>query len=146
MTRGLLGGGCRVEPVHGFDVALQQRLDGRRGARRANFLLHEQDGGGELAVLPQVLLVDQHLRAGLEHQAGGPRLGQPGAVELAVLEQLEGLGVLGGLDVHVAAAVGVGLVALLAEPGAQRHVLRAAELRRGERLALEVRRRVDAVA
>ncbi len=32
------------------------------------------------------------------------------------------------------------------EPGAQRDVLRVAELRGGERLALEVRRAVDAVA
>ncbi len=137
--RGLLGGGGRVEPVHGFDVALQQCLD-RVRVLCGELLVDDQDGGDELALLPQVFFVDEDLGAGLEHQPGGPRFRQPRAVELAVLEQFQGLGVLGGVDGDVAAAVRGGPVALLAQPRAEGHVLGAAQLRRRELLAFEVRR------
>ena len=46
--RGLLRGGGGVEPVHGFDVALQQRLD-RVRVLRGEVLVDDQDGGDELA-------------------------------------------------------------------------------------------------
>ena len=53
---------------------------------------HDQVRGDELAVRPQVLLVDQHVAAALEHQPRGVGLGHPGAVELAALEQVEDVG------------------------------------------------------
>ena len=63
----------------------------------------QQHRGRELAVLPQVGLVHQHVRAGIDDQARHPGLRQPRAVDLAVLEQLQGLRVLGRRDGHVAA-------------------------------------------
>ena len=117
------------DPLHGGDVALEQVLDDV-GVLLEELRAHEQHGGRELAVLPQLGLVDQHVRAGVEDQPRHPRLRQPRAVDLALLEQGERLGVLGRRDADIAAARRVGLEALVGEPGAQRHVLRVAELRR----------------
>ena len=58
-----------------------------------------------VAARPQVLLVDEHLAAGLEHQARRPRLGQPGAVDVAGLEGGERHRVLLRDDGDVAGAV-----------------------------------------
>ena len=69
-------------------VAAQQRRDGVRVLLQ-ELGAHDQVRGDELAVRPQVLLVDQHLAAALEDQPGGLGLGHPGAVELAALEQVE---------------------------------------------------------
>ena len=91
-------------------------------------------GGDELALRPQVGLVDEDLAAALLDQAGGPRLGHPGAVDVAGLEGGEGVGVVLRLDGHVAAAGGVGVEALLLQPGAQRDVLGVAELRAWRRV------------
>ena len=55
-------------------------------------------------VRPEVALVDEDLAAALVDEAGRPRLGHPGAVDLAALEGVERLGVLLRQDRHVAAA------------------------------------------
>ena len=73
-------------------------------------------------------------------EAGRVRLGHPRAVDLARLERVDRLRVVLRQDLHVTAAGRVGLVALRLQPRAQRDVLGVAELRRRERLALEVRR------
>ena len=65
---------------------------------------HDEVGRDEVAVGPQVGLVDEHVAAAFEHEAGGPRLGHPGAVEGAGLEGGERVGVVLRRDVHVAAA------------------------------------------
>ena len=95
---------------------------------------------------PQVGLVDEHVGAALLDEAGGPGLGHPGAVDVAGDEGGEGVAVGLRLDRHVAAAGVVGLVALVLQPGAQGDVLGVAELRGGERRALEVLGGVDALA
>ena len=125
------------DPLDGGDVALQQVFDDVRMLLE-ELGAHEQHRRRELAVLPQVGFVDEHVGAGVDDQTRDPRLGQPRAVELALLEQRERLRVLGRGDVHVAAARGVGLVALVGQPAAQRDVLRVAELRRRDRRAREV--------
>ena len=66
-------------------------------------------------------------------EPGGPRLGDPGAVDLALLEGGERVGVGLGHDRDVAAAGRVGLEALVGEPGPQGHVLGVAQRRRGQR-------------
>ena len=50
---------------------------------------------GNSPFVPQVGLVHQHVGTAVDDQAGHPRLGQPGAVDVARLEQSQGLGVLG---------------------------------------------------
>ena len=64
------------------------------GCSSRNLVAHDEVGGDELAVGPQVALVDEHLAAALLDQAGRPRLGHPGAVDVAGLEGVERLGVL----------------------------------------------------
>ena len=86
------------------------------------------------------------VRPGLDDEARRPRLRQPGAVELTVLEQGERLRVLGRRDLHVAAARHIRLQTLRRQPGAQRDVLGVAELRGRQGLALEVGGAGDAVA
>ncbi len=103
----------------------------------------DEVGRHELAVGPQVALVDEHVAAAFEHEPGGPRLGHPGAVELALLEQRQRLGVLDVDDLDVAAAGRVGGEAVLGEPGAQGDVLGVAERGRGERRPGEVVGGVD---
>ena len=86
------------------DVAysrLEQLLDGA-GVLGQELRGDDQVRGDEVAVGPQLLLVDQHVRAGVDHEARRPRLRQPGAVELAGLEQVERLRVLLRRDGHVA--------------------------------------------
>ncbi len=97
---------------------------------------HDEHGGGELAVWPQAALVHQFGPAG-RHELTRVRLGQPAAIDLARLELLHRDRVLLRLDVHVAAALGVRLEAVLQQEVAQRDVLRVSELRGRERLALE---------
>ena len=112
-------------------------------------VLVEEPGGDdqvrrhELAVGPQVALVDEHVAAAFEDEAGRPRLGHPGAVDLALLEQRERLGVLDVDDLDVAAAGRVGGEAVVGEPGAQGDVLGVAERGRGERRAGEIVGGVD---
>ena len=53
---------------------------------------HHEVGGDVLALGPQVALVDQDLAAALLDQAGRPRLGHPGAVDVAGDEGLRGSG------------------------------------------------------
>ena len=104
----------------------------------------DQLGRHVLALRPQRALVDEHLAPALLHQARGPRFRDPRAVELALLEQVQGLGVVLGHDRDVAAAGGVGLEALLLQPGAQGDVLGVAQLGRRDLLALEVLGALDA--
>ena len=99
----------------------------------------------ELTVRPQVALVDEHVAAPFEDQAGRPRLGDPGAVELALPEQRERLGVLDVDDGDVAATRRVGGEAVVGEPGAQGDVLGVAEGGRGEGRAGEIVGGVDPV-
>ena len=105
---------------------------------------HDQLGRHVSTLRPQRALVDEDLAPALLHQARGPRLGDPRPFELALLEQVEGLGVVLGHDRDVAAAGGVGLEALLLQPGAQGDVLGVAQLRRSHLLALQVLRALDA--
>ena len=94
----LLGlGRVLVDELVGRHLALEQALD------HVGVLLEELGGDDEvrgdvLAVGPQVTLVDQDLAAALGDQAGRPRLGHPGAVDLAVDEGLQRLRVLLGDD------------------------------------------------
>ena len=93
---GLGLGRVRGREVDRLLLAAQQRLDGLR------VLLQElgaddQHGGRELAVRPQGLLVDEHLRARVD-QPRAPRLGQPAARELPGLEQVERARVVEVLD------------------------------------------------
>ena len=137
-------GGVGVDRVDRVDEPVEQARDD------VGVLLEEaggddQVGRDELAVGPQVALVDEHVAAAFEDQPGRPRLGDPGAVELALLEQRERLGVLDVDDVDVAAAGGVGGEAVVGEPGAQGDVLGVAEGGRGERRAGEVVGGVDPV-
>jgi hypothetical protein len=90
---------------------------------------HHQLGGDVAAPGPQGLLVDQDLAAAVQLQAGRPRLGDPGAVDLAGPERLQALGVVLRLDPDVAAALGGGGQALAGKPGPQGDVLGVAELR-----------------
>ena len=106
----------------------------------------DEVGRHELAVGPQLGLVEQDVPAALEHEARRPRLGDPGAVEVARLQRGQRVGVVLGRDPHVAAAGGVGLVALLGQPGPEGDVLGVAERRRRERGPGEVLGRVDALA
>ena len=137
--------GVFFDPAHRSDVPPQQLLHDL-GVFFEKLGAHEQHGRGEGTARPQVGLVDEHARTGVEDQAGHPRLGQPRAVEFALLEQGEGLRILSGSDVHIATAGGVGLEALVGEPAAQRDVLSVAELGSRDRRAGEVCRGVDAVA
>ena len=143
-----LSGGCVVQPGHGLGVAVQQRLYGLR-VFGGELLVHDQDGGGELAgfagqgTVPQVLFIHQDLRSGGQHQTGRPRLRQPRAVELSILEQLQGLRIVRGVDGDVAAAVHVGFISLRGQPGTQCHVLGAAKLRGSQGLSSQVRGGAD---
>jgi hypothetical protein len=94
--------------------------------------------GHELLAGPEVALVDQHVTTAAEHQLRGVRLRQPGAVELAALEQVEDVAVGRGRDRDVTAAVDAVLQPLAGQPGAQGDVLGVAQLRRGQRGALEI--------
>ena len=100
------------DPLDGRDVALQQLLDDVR-VLVEEVGAHEQHGCRELAVLPQVGFVHEDVRARIDDQSRHPRLRQPRAVQLALLEQRERLRVLGRSDVHVTASRGVGLEALV---------------------------------
>ena len=108
-------------------------------------LAHEQYRGGKVAVVPPVDLVHENVGASLEHEPGDPRFGQPGPIDLAALKQGEGLRVVGRCHGDVAPTGRAGLIALVAEPGAQGYVLGVAELRGGEDGAGQVGRVVDAV-
>ena len=90
---------------------------------------------------PQVALVDEDLAAALVDEARRPRLGHPGAVDVARLERVRASCALscGRIDTSPPPAVSVSRPLLL-QPGAQRDVLGVAELRRRDRLALQVRR------
>ena len=103
----------------------------------------DQVGGHELAVRPQIALVDEHVAAAFEDQSGRPRLRNPGPVERSVAEQGQRLGVLDIDDLDVATASRVGGEAVLREPGAQGDVLGVAEGGRGERRAGEIVGGVD---
>ena len=76
----------------GVDEAVDERLDDV-GVLVEVLGGHDQVGRDELAVGPQVGLVDEHVAAALEHEAGRPRLGHPGAVDRAGLEGGERVGV-----------------------------------------------------
>ena len=104
---------------------------------------HHQHGGGEVAARPQVALVHQDPAPTLDHQARGPWLGHPGAVELARAEGLQRLGIVLRHNGDITAAVDVGVEALRGQPGAKRHVLGTAELRIGQPLAAKPGRRGD---
>ena len=134
------GGGVAVGDLDGVGEADDEGLD---HVRMLVQVLGGDDevGRHEVALGPDVGLVDEHVAAALEHEAGRPRLGHPGAVEGAGLEGGERVGVVLRRDVHVAATAGVGRVALFEQPGPQRDVLGVAERRAGERDAGEVGRR-----
>ena len=96
--------------------------------------------GDELAVWPQVGLVHENVAAAFEDQPGGPGLGDPGAVDVALLEGGEGVGVGLRQDRDIAPAGRVGREPLVSEPGPQGHVLGVAQRRRGQLGASEVGR------
>src|ERR1700682_974171 len=99
---------------------------------------HDQVCGDELALGPEVPLVDEHLATAFDHEAAGPWLRHPRAIDLALLESSERLRVVLRQDVDVAAAGGVGRVSVALEKPAQRDVLRGAKLRIRDLLAPQV--------
>ena len=103
---------------------------------------HQDVRGDELAVRPQVLLVDQDLRA-LGHVLRDPRLGHPGALDLPGAEGRQPVSVGLRFDRDVAATLDGRGQAFLLEPVAQSDILRVAQLRCREGLALEIRGTVD---
>ncbi len=131
-----------VDVLVGLVLTLEQLLH-HVGVGVEELLGDDQVGRHELAVGPQVALVDQHLAAAFLDQSGGPRLRHPGPDDVAGLERVERLGVVLRHDRDVAAAVLVGLEALFLQPRAQGDVLGVAELGRGDLLALEVGRALD---
>ena len=123
--------GILIREVYRREVALDQPFDDVR------VLLEElgrddEVGGHEVAVRPEIGLVDEDPAAALLDHARRPRLGDPGAVDVAGDERIQRVRVRLRSDRHVAPAFEVGLVALLEEPGPQGDVLRVAELRRRE--------------
>ena len=105
---------------------------------------HEH-GGGEASLRPEVALVDEADCVELADDARRPRLGQPGAVELAALHLRENGGAGHGDHAHVAAGGRVAQ-AVRREIGAEGEVLRRADLGHGEALAVEMLGRGDARA
>ena len=104
---------------------------------------HHQVGRLETTARPQGRLVDEDDAARLVVESGQIGLGHPGAVDLALLEELKGGRIVGGDDAHVAAPLRVGLQAVGGEPGAQGDVLGVAELGCGQRSTAQVGRTGD---
>lgn len=113
-----------------------------RGEVRTDY----QHRRGELAVRPEVGLVDKHLCTRLDHQARRPRFGEPRAVKLAALEQCQGACVVGWRDLHISLAGHRDRRALICEPGAQRDILGVAQLRRGQLCPAQVAGAVEPLA
>ncbi len=131
-----------VDEVVGADLPLEQLLDELR------ILLQEgrsrdEVRGHELAVRPEVALVDEDLATALLDQAGGPRLGNPPANDLTGLERFQRLRVGLRHDRDVATALGGGRQSLVGEPGAEGDVLGAAQLGRSHGLATQILRGLD---
>ena len=99
---------------------------------------HDEVRRDEVPTRPQVPLVDEHGPAALQDEAGRPRLGHPGAVEVAGLEGGERDRVLLGQDGDVAGSGLVDLVAVLVEVVAQGDVLRPTGLGGGDPRAAQV--------
>ena len=118
---------CRVKP-------LEQSLDAL-GMVVQELRRDDEVRGDELAVRPKVALIDQHAAAALDHEPAGPGLGQPCAIDLALLESVERHRVVLRQHCHIAAAERVGPESLALQVPAQRHVLGPAELRVGDLLA-----------
>ena len=105
---------------------------------------HDEVRGHELPARPQIALVDEHLTLALDHQARVAHGSGTQAPSMAPdLKASSVWAVVLRQDRHVAAARRVGVEALLLQPGPQGDVLRVAELRGGQLLALEVGGRVD---
>ena len=136
-------GRVRAQIADGLVQAIQQRLDPlRMCAQEAG--PGDEVGGVELALRPQVPLVDKHGSIAFDDQAARPWLRHPRAVDLALLECGQRLRVVLRKDAHVTAAGGVGLEAVVLEKPSQGDVLRAPELWVGDLLALQRRDGADA--
>ena len=90
-----------------------------------------EQGGGSGGVL------QENAGIGLDLKAGGPGFGGPDGVEVALREEGELVGVLGGDHINVVPGE-ADLEALRAQPGAGLHVLGVPELGCGQFLAAEV--------
>ena len=97
------------------------------------------------AVRPELPLVEEDLAAGFLDQTRRPGLRHPGAVDLALLEQVQRVRVRGRQHLDVAAALFCA-EAVVQQVLAQRDVLRVAELRPGDPLAVEVAGLLDAAS
>ena len=116
LTEACSGGRVVVHEVLAVGQALDEALDDV-GVLVEVGGAHQQVGGDELAVRPQVGFVDEHVAAALLHQAGGPGLGDPTAVDGAVLEGGQRVGVVQVDDGDVTATGIVEGVALFGQPG-----------------------------
>ena len=100
---------------------------------------HHEVRGHELAAAGHSVASSTRILPPSSVELGGVRLGHPRPVDRSGLERGDGGRVVLRHDLHVAAAFGVGLVALRLQPGAQRDVLGVAERRRRQLLALQLR-------
>ena len=92
LTVGLGGVGILVGDVDRVGETDDERLD-HVGVLVEELGRHDQVGRDEVTLRPQVGLVDEHVAATFEHEAGRPRLGDPRAVEGAGLECSQRVGV-----------------------------------------------------
>ena len=133
----LRGGRAGLDEVVRLDLRLDQVGDDRR-MRGKEALRHDEQGG-------DAGLAEQHRTAVADHlDVVGRGLGAAGDLPGLELEHRGRVG-LGRLDEGVAAAGRGGGQAVLLEPVAQRDVLGVAQRRSGQRLALELGRRGDAL-
>ncbi len=96
-----------VGDLDGFDESVDERLDLVRVLLEV-LGCHDQVGRDELAVGPEVGLVDEDLAAAFLHEPGRPRLGHPGAGDVARWKAVSVSAFSCGTDGDVAAAGLVG--------------------------------------
>ena len=131
-----------VDPVGEFDVGANPVLH-QIGMRALKLCVDHEYADDELAVGPECPFVKEEAAVALMDQAGGPRLRSPRGIEVLFQEQGQLVRIGHGDNLDVAALV-VRLQAVFLKPVAERDILRVAELRRGNALAVKVFRLVDA--
>src|SRR6266536_2499681 len=132
----------RVDPVRQLEVCADPFLHQIRMSFE-EVRVHYQETNDELSVWPQSALVNKKAAVALVNQARGPWFGSPGGIEILLEEKGQLVGGGHGNNLHVAALI-IRLHAMIFEPVAQSDILRVAELRRGDTLAVEILRPVDA--
>ena len=102
------------------------------GVLGEEFGVGDEVGGHETAVGPQIRFVDEDSASPFEDQAGRPRFGNPGPIDLACDESLQYLRVGLGHDRHITATFEVGLITLVGQPRSEGHVLGVSQRRAGQ--------------